>query len=101
MGLFSRKRSEALGLQHLVKQSKEMRKQMESMIDQTGDIGQQVAYGKRIMRLNQHGKEGTAIVRAVRERGTAPGGRGIELELDLTMTSGPGAPREVTARQAI
>lgn len=66
---------------------------------QSMDIGAQLAIGQRIQHLTANGIDGTATLMATRDLGPGLSGNGTSMEFDLTLTSGPGAPRPITIRQ--
>ena len=67
---------------------------------QTMDVGAQMAIAQRQNHLVANGVAGTASVISVRELGPGVSGNGsMTMEFQLTLTSGPGAPRPITVRQ--
>jgi hypothetical protein len=63
------------------------------------DMAEQMAYRDRTMRINANGVEGTATILAVRNLGTGTAGVGTKMEFDLSVTAGPGSPRNITIKQ--
>jgi Short C-terminal domain len=61
-------------------------------------LAEQMAYRDRIAKLMQHGVDGRATVRAVREGASSPL-TGTEVEIDVTVTPAAGAPYESTVKQ--
>ena len=66
-----------------------------------GNVQDQIAYRDRIQKLNASGVEGIGTVTAVRESGASAGGVGIETEVDVAVSSGPGAPSNITVKQSM
>jgi hypothetical protein len=67
---------------------------------QTTDVGAQMAIAQRLNHLVANGVAGTASVVSVHELGLGASGNGsVAMEFELTLTSGPGAPRPITVRQ--
>ena len=55
----------------------------------------------RIQRINTLGINGTATVASARSLGPGMSGMSTRMELDVNVTSGPGAPRTMTIRQEV
>jgi hypothetical protein len=67
---------------------------------QSTDIGAQMAIAQRLNHLVANGVAGTASVVSARELGPGVSGNGsMAMEVQLTLDSGPGAPRPITVRQ--
>jgi hypothetical protein len=56
---------------------------------------------ERVRRIAIEGVDGTATVISARECGEGMSGVGVTLELELSLVSGPGAPRALTVRQDV
>ena len=63
------------------------------------DMAEMMAYRDRTTRINANGVEGTATILAVRN--VAPGTAvvGTKMEFDMSVTAGPGSPRNITIKQ--
>ena len=67
---------------------------------QTLDHNAQATIGQRVNHLMANGIESTAVLNAVRDLGPSVAIPGCtSMEFDLTLTDGPGAPRNLTVRQ--
>jgi hypothetical protein len=63
------------------------------------DMAEMMAYRDRTTRINANGVEGAATILAVRNLGPGTAGVGTKMEFDLSVTAGPGSPRNITIKQ--
>jgi hypothetical protein len=65
----------------------------------TVSVGEMQKTAERLNRVSRHGVDARGTVVSARQLGEGMGGVGIAMELQLTLMSGPGAPRPLTIRQ--
>jgi hypothetical protein len=65
----------------------------------TVSVGEMQKAAERLNRISRQGVDGRGTVVSARELGEGMGGVGISMELQLSLVSGPGAPRPLTIRQ--
>jgi hypothetical protein len=68
---------------------------------QTMDAGAQIAIAQRHNHLMANGVEGTATINSARDLGASAIPNCSSIEFALTLTDGPGAPRNITVRQDV
>jgi hypothetical protein len=73
-------------------------KAAESMMAHT-DLAKTMAMGQRVNFLVHNGIPATSTVVSAQSLGPGESGNGTSVEFQLNLTSGPGAPRQVTIRQ--
>jgi hypothetical protein len=113
MGLFDKHKADRAADENMVKAAFDMKHQLQAQAAATQtpaikqamaqakhmDMGAMQEYAQKIQRINANGADGTGMLTDVRNLGPGMNTVSARMHFQVSVTSGPGAPRSITIEQ--